>query len=502
MTMDGNHANRHSYVQILRSTAQIGGSTVVTIAFGILRNKAIAIILGPSGVGLAGLYTAIVEMSYGLAGLGISSSGVRQIAEAAGSGDRDRIAQTATILRRTSIILGILGAICLFSLAGPVSTFTFDGHQQAIGVALLSLAVLFRSISGAQTALIQGLRRIPDLARMNILAAFFGTVIGIPLIYWFKEQGIVPSLVATAGASVVTSWWYSRKAQVPSVHIPLSQMWPELASLLKLGLAFMASSFLTIGAAYGIRIIVLHLAGIEAAGFYQAAWTLGGLYTGFLLQAMSADFYPRLTATATDNAECNRLVNEQAHVSMLLAGPGVIATLTFSPIILAVFYSAEFSSAIILLRWLCLGMMLRVVAWPMGFIILAKGARGIFFWTELAAATVHIGLAWLLIAHIGVNGSGAAFFLLYVWHSILVYLIVRRMSGFRWTAPNRILGLIFLPLAGAVFCGFLFLPFWPATGAGLAAVTFSSLYSLRSLLTLYPLDKLPAPLRPFLAKFA
>ena len=37
-------------------------------------------------------------------------------------------------------------------------------------------------------------------------------------------------------------------------------------------------------------------------------------------------------------------------------------------------------------------MTLRVVAFPMGYIVLAKGAQQIFFWTEVAATVVHVGL--------------------------------------------------------------------------------------------------------------
>ncbi|QFU17869.1 O-antigen translocase [Microvirga thermotolerans] len=489
-----------SYGQILRSTAQIGGSSIVNILLGLVRNKAIALLLGPSGVGLTGLYMAIVELSHGLAGLGISSSGVRQIAEAAGSDDRNRIAVTTTILRRMSLILGAAGAAILFLLSEPVAAFTFGDPGHATGVALLSLAVLLRSVSAGQTALVQGLRRIGDLARINMLSALSGVAVGIPLIYLFREQGIVPSLVVTTGTAFATSWWFSRKAAIPSVRVSPARMRPEIASLLKLGLAFMASSILTMGAAYGIRIIVLHESGIEAAGFYQAAWTLGGLYTGFILQSMSADFYPRLTAAAGDNLECNRLVNEQAHISMLLAGPGVIGTLTFAPLIMTIFYSTDFNAASTLLRWLGLGMMLRVVAWPMGFIVLAKGAQKTFFWTEVAAAVVHVGFAWPLIGRIGVNGAGVAFFALYAWHSAIIYLIVRRMSGFRWSRANLALGLVFLPLAGAVFLSFAFLPYWPALTLGLVATAISCLYSLKSLLTLVPSESLPSRLKPLFGK--
>ena len=152
--------------------------------------------------------------------------------------------------------------------------------------------------------------------------------------YFLREEGVVPSLVCIAAMSIVTGWWYSRKVRIQPPAMTFSEVRHEAASLLKLGFAFMASGFLVMGAAYAVRIIVVRNVGLEAAGFYSAAWTLGGLYVGFVLQAMGADFYPRLVSVATDNPRCNRLVNEQAQVSLLLAGPGIIATITFAPLVI------------------------------------------------------------------------------------------------------------------------------------------------------------------------
>ena len=62
---------------------------------------------------------------------------------------------------------------------------------------------------------------------------------------------------------------------------------------------------------------------------------------------------------------------------------------------------------------------------------------------------------YLLVGPFGLAGATMAFFGLYVWHGLLIYVIVRRLTGFRWSAANRRNGLLFLPLIGAVFCGFL-----------------------------------------------
>ena len=487
-----------TYGQILKSTALVGGSSVINIAMGILRTKAIAVLLGPAGFGLAGLYGSVANLTQSVAGMGINSSGVRQIAEAVGSGDTERIARTAVVLRRVSILVGLLGAILLVVFSAQVSAVTFGSKQNASAVALLSVAVFFTLVSNGQGALIQGMRRISDLAKMGVLGALFGTVITIPVVYFFREQGVVPSLVGVAAMSLATSWWYSRKIQIETTTITASQSGQEAAALLKLGFAFMTSALMTMGSAYIIRIAVLHKLGLEATGIYQSAWTLGGLYVGFILQAMGADFYPRLTASAHDNVACNRLVNEQARVSLLLAGPGVIATLTFAPLVIALFYSATFGAAVGLLRWICLGTILQVISWPMGFIIVAKGEKGLFLFSEVAWTVVHLGLAWICLGIFGVNGAGIAFFGSYVFHVGLNYLIVRRLSGFRWSTENGQIGLLSLIVIAGVFGGFSALPVIWAYCIGTLAAVLSGVYSIRVLLTLVSWSQIPRPIQQLL----
>lgn len=484
--VEGAAGSGTSYGQILKSTAMIGASSLVNVAFSILRMKAIAVLLGPGGVGLMSLYTSMADLAQTLAGLGIQASGVRQIAEAAGTGEQGRIARTATALKRVSLALGLGGALLLAVLALPLSTLTFGDGSHAGAIVLLSAVVFFGLVSAGQLALLQGLRRIADLARISMLSAMFSAAIAVPLVFVFSEAGIVPALVLAAAASLATSWWFSARIGIAAPPMSAREIGREAGGLLNLGLVFMASGFLTVGAAYAIRLIVLRAEGIEAAGFYQAAWALGGLYAGFILQAMGTDFYPRLTAAAADDALTNRLVNEQTHIGILLAGPGLLATLTVAPLLMTVFYSPAFGPAADLLRWLCLGMMLRVVAWPMGFIVLARGAALIFFWTEVAATAVHVGLAWLLVPRIGPAGAGVAFVGLYLWHTVLIHLVARRLSGFRWTRANLVLGGVFLPTAGLVFCAFHLLPAWMAAGIGIGVTLASGLYCLKLLLELIP----------------
>ena len=87
----------NSYGQILKSTALIGGSQILSIIISIARTKLFAVLLGPSGIGLMGIYTATFNMINTLFSMGIGTSGVRQIAEAAGSGDESGLHQRLSL---------------------------------------------------------------------------------------------------------------------------------------------------------------------------------------------------------------------------------------------------------------------------------------------------------------------------------------------------------------------------------------------------------------------
>ena len=495
-------APRRSYGQIVKSSALIGGSSVISIGFGMVRNKAMALLIGTHGVGLFGLYNRVYDVTRSLAGMGINNSGVRQIAEAVGSQDAQRIARTVTTLRRVAFGTGALGGLLLLMLCWPVSWLTFKDSAHAGPIALMALAVFFADVSAGQAALVQGMRRIADLARMNIWGALFGTVFSIPIIYFFREEGVVPSLVIVAAMGILTSWWYARKVRVEPVAMTLREIFSETSGLLRMGFVFMASGLMTTGVAYLVGVILARKLDLDAVGSYQAAWNVGGVYFGYILQAMGADFYPRLTAVAHDNSECSRLVNEQVEIGLLLAGPGVLATLVFAPLVIPLFYSRDFGPAVEVLRWLCLGMMLRVVSWPMGFILVAKGLANWFFWTELIGNLLQVGLIWFGVLVFGLNGTGMAFFGLYVIYTLGIYLVVRRLSQFRWSNANRRLGLLFLLLVAIVFSSRYLLDRSLAAILGALITVLASVFSLRTLCALIPMDRLPKPVGKLLRRFS
>jgi antigen flippase len=93
--------NNNSYGRILKTSTLLGGSSAINVALGIVRTKVVALQLGPAIFGVMNLYTSLTAMITSVSLLGLDRSAVREVAEAAGSGDAGRVGQTILVLRRS-----------------------------------------------------------------------------------------------------------------------------------------------------------------------------------------------------------------------------------------------------------------------------------------------------------------------------------------------------------------------------------------------------------------
>lgn len=446
--------DRSSYRSILKSTSLIGGASVINILIGMVRTKFVAVLLGPTGVGLLGMYGQVTSVVGTLTGMGLGSSGVRQVAEAVGTQDDERIARTVITLRRAAWVTGGLGLLLMAAFCVPLSHVTFGSSDYAWAIAVLGVTLLTGAIAAGQGCIINGTRRIADLAKISIIGAASGTLMSIPCFWFWGEAGIVPSLLLSAFAALGTSWWFARRVPVKAIDLPWRDSAGEARQLLTLGASLMAAGLVTVLSNYLIRVVMLRQFSLDDVGIYQAAFSLSGILAGFVLGAMGADYYPRLTAVANDNASVCRMVNEQTQISILLALPGLVAMMVFAPLVIKVFYATSFEAAVPVLRWCTLGILGRVFSWPMGYVMLAKGKGRAFFVTEVIAAALHLAAVAVFVQIWGLDGAGIAFMVLYAVYTGLMLLVMYRLVGATWGRESLVLvglaaGVMGLSMVGA-----------------------------------------------------
>jgi O-antigen/teichoic acid export membrane protein len=428
------HNNKNiSHKQILKSTGIVGGAQVITILIRILRSKIIAVLLGPMGVGIAGLYQSTIDLVRSATGFGLNFSAVRDIAEAAGSNDPQKISRTILILRRWVWFTGLLGMVSTLVFCKPLSRYAFGDEGYALGVGALSAVLLMDALSGGQLALLQGLRQIGTMARANIFGVAAGFCITLPLYWMMGIRGIVPALILSAAVSLFLSWFYSRRIDVQPITLSIRETIQGGLGMVHLGFYMVIAGFATTAVMYVVRAFISTKSGIEGVGQFQAAWNLTSIYLATVLQAMGTDYFPRLSAVNNDNTKVVQLINEQTEVALLMAGPLIVMMLSFLNLVVYLLYSDRFTEAVSILHWQLAGTFLKVISWPAGFVILAKARGGIFVFTELCWNGMYFCLLYLGWKTFGLEMTGMAFLISYFIYLPIIYAITYRICRFAWS---------------------------------------------------------------------
>ena len=251
--------------------------------------------------------------------------------------------------------------------------------------------------------------------------------------------------------------------------------------LVTLGLAFMWSGLLVVVVEYLTRMLIAHELDLLAVGVFTAAFRLSGILVNFVLGAMAADYYPSLTAVSHDHGKMRDLVNQQTEIGLFLAVPGLLATLALAPWIIQIFYTSEFTASADLLQWFVLGCLGRVISWPMGFIMLAKGSGWLFALTQTLAHTFHLMAIWMGLRWFGIEGVSMAFFVLYIFHGMWVKIIGRKLIDFEWSKEVKYLLWIFGAISVAAMIFTRVFPLLPATVVTCCMTFFVGIYCLRGL---------------------
>jgi len=426
-----------SYRTALKATVITGVSSFVVAVTQMIKSKIIAVLLGPAGIGLFGVLGSVASMVSMLSGFGINNSGVRQIAKAVSTGDKEVIARTVYTLRRTSLALGLLGLLAMVIFCRPLAQASTGSSESAWALALIGLMVFFKSVNDGQAALLRGLRRIFELGALRMIGAVAGTAVSVPLVYFFGAEGIPMAMVAVAGTSLVASWYFARQVCIGKPVMSLEHLWVELKELLALGSAFLLTSLTGSALKFTTRAIVVHELGMDAAGQYQAAVAFAFIYAEYILQAMGQDFLPRLTSASGDAATSTRLINQQTQLCLLLATPGLVATVVLAPVLIPLLYSGQFTESITVLRWLCLGVLLHFATWPMLYLLIANNMRRAYLRFELGATVYSLGTFWLLTVNGGLVGAAIAYPVLYIYRYPVMIHLARRAIDFRWSCETK-----------------------------------------------------------------
>ncbi|KGO87792.1 hypothetical protein Q765_04690 [Flavobacterium rivuli WB 3.3-2 = DSM 21788] len=410
----------NTYKNIIKSTSIFGIVQLSNLLISVVRHKFFAVIVGPAGYGIFSLIYSSFDLVKQGSGFGIEITGVKKITESTEKKDKDKV---AAILIKLSIVTGIVGMLILMMLSYKISFWAFGDGQKTVVIVMISIAVFFRQLIGAQTAVMQGSGKLKYLAKTNLLGNFYSLLFTLPLFYFFKIDAILPSILLSAIISFIISYIYYNKMDIDKYPISFKKSFREGKDILYFGGLMSINGFLPILSNYIIQLFINSNNGVVQVGLFNVGQLLINSYVGIIFTAMTMEYYPRLVSFNKNNEKESSAVNQQAIISILIIVPVIVLFTEFMPLIIKILLTKKFEGSVPMLSWMILAMYFKAVSFCMGYVIIARADSAVFMKTSIIFNTIYVLLCIVGYNIGGLQGLGLGFMVYYIIHCIAMYAI-------------------------------------------------------------------------------
>jgi PST family polysaccharide transporter len=431
--------------------AAIGLIQVVAILVGILRAKAIAVMLGPEGVGIISVIDQIIQLASYASALSLPYAAVRFLSRAH-SESKERFQRTYAAFLKALLLLSF-GAtavlITLVALQPALLGADVARYQMYVLIAALSLPSMmlggfinnvFASSGQPRSASVFAVLTAIGAALAAVAGIYAGGISGF---YW---AGLIAGTTVTAAALLYLKSRLGLSVAAP--HAGIRQELRRNPGILSFSLMFFVTSVAFSFSFLVARYAVLHHFGEAEAGLLHALLAIGFAVSMVLNPINGLLLTPKMNRAIAHDEKRHTALEFQKILMLVLAGAAVPLVL-FPQFFLTLLFSAKFTGVSGDLYLFVLAQCLLQLGGVYSSLLIGLDDIKMFTVVSLGGHLTFAAMAWLAAPSLGIYGIGLAFcasavllVVLSLWplHTRHQFRISGRVAGLTGFAVAAILG--------------------------------------------------------------
>lgn len=399
-------------------------ATAIKIISGIIINKAIAVYIGPSGLALIGQFQNFTQLVMTVAQGAINKGITKYTAEYAKEETKLSILfSTASKISMFSSVLVSVGVLIFYRYA---ASFILKDESYAYVFLIFGFTLILFVINGFLLSVINGLKEINTWVKINILQSVYSLFFTTFLIFCLGLNGALIALVTNQSVVLFIVIWMLRKHSI----IKIKNFRSGFDSIEAKKLA----GFAVMAVATAVTVPISHLLvrdyigenlGWEAAGYWQAMWYISTMYLMVVTTTLSIYYLPRLSEIK-DKIELRKELLLGYKVIMPIVILMSIAVFILKDFIIWFLFTEDFASMRSLFLWQLIGDVLKLAAWLLSYLMLAKAMTKRFVVTEVVFNCSFVFLSFFLVNEFGLIGMSYAFAFNYFLYLIMMVLATKK----------------------------------------------------------------------------
>lgn len=440
----------------LRSGVWVGVSSVATAALTFARGVVLARLVSPESFGLMAVCLMATRMLDIFTETGFGAALIHR---------QEKFEEA----RDTAFTLRVLRGFGLAALAAAVAPWAADFYgrpELRTLVAVIGLSFVFNGFQNINVIALQKELDFKRLTYMEALSGLLSFVVAVALALWLRNVwALVLSQIAAAAISSVLSF-----VMVPGrVHFRFDL--PTARELHKYG-RFMTGLGIVVFLTRELdNALIGKILGMQALGFYVAAYSLANLPSTYISRVVSRVMFPLFSKLQNDLAALQAEYLRSVRMVTRLVVPVSVVLIVLAPEVIHALYGDRWGEAATPLRVLAVFGCFRSLWMLNGYLYNAIGRPHIDFYVSLGRLVVMCALLFPLTTQFGLVGAGAAVSIPMVLQFAVGVVLSRRYIQVPFSSTLA-------PLAAAVAQGIVLAAVLAAVRAGLPAGSAVTLIAL------------------------
>ena len=435
--------------KLLKTTIAISITEIILMVVALLKNKYLAVTIGPEGFGIYGLLNSFFMMIAVFGGTWIATGTTKYLAEYHAKGDRQNTNRIFTFSVMVTAGTGIL--LTLILIAGRrwfinqfLSKDIKEGYYLLFAVAFL--AMNFRPVL---LAVLQGLRRVREVVISRCSIAGVQFLLVIILVWRFKLAGFFIALLLSAFFTAGIFLWGARRKKGVQFR-KISWRDPVVQLLLSFGGINLFLGLINLSSQYLQRTIILHNMDMLSVGLFQAGVSMM-MYLGVVNRGASFHYFPKMSEVMGNDFR-NQKINEYLHVMLMVSIPLCVLAILFGQGVVLLLYSSKFAPLSSVFFWFVIGQFLSMIGSTFQFAIVGMARLKIHTVSVIVIHSLWVIVPLLLIKEYGIGALGMGFVAGGIAGSLINGFYLRKHTNLRFSPRViKLFSIAALTLAGAIF---------------------------------------------------
>ena len=460
--------------RLLAAVGLSGSAALVTVVLGVATTKIIALVAGPAGIALMGLYRYLGALVTRSLLLGLDTTIVQRISTAR---DSKTSSDTVGAAFLALVLQGAVVAAIGLGLAGLVGRWLFGTDPTAAQVVEIRVVLAMAYVNLVMQLMIAtlgGHAQVARVAWVGVVAAVVTLVAIYPLLQ-LGTLGLAMNVGSGGAAGAGLAILYVLRSSSSSwVRARVRDYWRALSAMLARSAFLILHPLVMMTAMLSAQSLIHGHYALEGLGAYNAAMTI--LDTALMVITASArSFFLPTLGQIEDPESRARVVNRVLRLNLILASAATLVAIAGAPLLIPMLFSGRFDHAIAILPPFSLALVGQAFLWSYAMLYLHEARYRLFFSLDLIWAAAYVGSTALVVDRpASLSAAAWAYSGSYLVSGALYTIVAVRVFGARMLegASLRLGALALLGTLGA--CLLHRLGSWPldvaVLGVGLGAL--------------------------------